>query len=174
MKYAFLFGSNAFVVPTNSISFTNNEGEHRFLRILSVNRETPPDQPRVVLTIEADIKDTEGHSIRLNGNKPEQAPDSYDILEQTDRVLVTKTDGTAVLDVHQLDENAYMALEHNIVAELEVNSPVAVIRVRGNFIVGGLHIEIDNEKIFIGDNSYANSVLAGNSLSFSHSGVKVS
>jgi hypothetical protein len=109
----------------------------------------------------------------LIANKPEVAP-PYDILEQTDRVIVTRPNGNTVLDVHQLDDHSARNLEHNIVAEIEVNAPVAVIRVRGDFIVGDLHIEIDNEKLFLGEDSYANSVLAGSDeLSFSHSGVMI-
>jgi hypothetical protein len=67
-----------------------------------------------------------------------------------------------------------MGLEHNIVAELEVNMPLNIIRVRGNFMAGGIHIEIDNEKLFIGDDSYATAVFAGeHELRFSHSGISV-
>ena len=173
MKYAFIMGSNVFVVPSNTISFTDNDGTHRFLRIVSFHHDTPSDQPRAVLIIDADIKDNLGHIIRLTGNKPEIAPD-YDILEQTDRVLVTKPDGTTVLDVHQLDEKTAMGLAHNVSAELEVNMPFVAIRLRGNFILGGLHIEIDNEKLFVGDNAYGNSALAGeNDLKFSDSGVLI-
>ncbi|MFI5159755.1 MAG: hypothetical protein ACHQHN_00690 [Sphingobacteriales bacterium] len=173
MKYAFIMGSNLFVVPGNTISFTDNEGDHRFLRIVSFQHHTQPEQKRAVLIIDADIKDNEGHVIKLTGNKAEEAP-PYDILEQTDRVLVTKADGTTVLDVHQLDERSAMALEHNISAELEVNIPYVAIRLRGNFVLGNLHIEIDNEKLFIGDDSYGNSVLAGeNDLKFSDAGVLI-
>jgi hypothetical protein len=173
MKYAFIMGSNLFVVPSNTISFTDNEGVHRFLRIVSFQHHKQPEQPRAVLTIDADIKDDEGQIIRLTGNKAEEAP-PYDILEQTDRVLVTKADGTTVLDVHQLDEKTSMALEHNISAELEVNRPHVAIRIRGNFVLGNLHVEIDNEKLFIGKDSYGNSVLAGeNDLKFSDTGVLI-
>lgn len=173
MKYAFIMGSNVYVVPSNTISFTDNEGTHRFLRIISLHHHTPTDQKRTVLTIDADIKDNEGHIIRLAGNKPEEAP-AYDILEQTDRVLVTKPDGTTVLDVHQLDEKTAMGLEHNISAELEVNMPFTAIRLRGDFVLGNLHIEIDNEKLFIGKDSYGNSALAGkDDLKFSDAGVLI-
>jgi len=173
MKYAFLMGSNVYVVPSNTISFTDNEGTHRFLRIVSLHHDTPPDQKRTVLTIDADIKDNEGRVIRLSGNKAEEAPD-YDILEQTDRVLVTKPDGTTVLDVHQVDEKTAMGLAHHVSAELEVNMPFVAIRLRGDFLLGELHIEIDNEKLFIGDDSYGNSALAGKGdLRFSDSGVLI-
>jgi hypothetical protein len=89
-------------------------------------------------------------------------------------VLVTKHNGDTIIDIHQLDDESAMALEHNIIAELEVNSPIAVIRIRGDFMLGGMHIEIDNEKLFVNDNSYANSVLAGqNNLQFAAEGVVI-
>ncbi|MGN6637320.1 MAG: hypothetical protein ACTHJ8_00295 [Mucilaginibacter sp.] len=171
MKYAFLLGSNVFIVPSNTVSFTDDNETKQFLRIVSTNHDTPPDQPRSVLTIDTDIKDGEGHALRLTANKTDGATD-FDILEQTDRVLITGADGITVLDVHQLDDRAASHLEHNILAELEVHAPVAVIRLRGNFMVGSLHIEIDNEKLFIGSDSYGNSALAGkDDLKFSNAGV---
>lgn len=171
MKYAFLLGSNVFIVPSNTVSFTDNNETQKFLRILSTHHDTPSDQKRAVLTIDADVKDNEGHALHLTANKPDGTT-GFDILEQPDRVLVSKADGSTVLDVHQLDDKTASHLEHNIIAELEVHAPVAVIRLRGNFMVGSLHIEIDNEKLFIGSDSYGNSALAGkDDLKFSNTGV---
>ncbi|HVS93514.1 MAG TPA: hypothetical protein VHE59_15850 [Mucilaginibacter sp.] len=173
MKYAFIMGSNAFVVPDNTLSYVDHDQSNRFLRILSIQQETPPDQPRAVLTIDADITDYEGHRLQLTANKPEATSD-FDVHETPNRVHVTKPDGTTVLDVHQLDEKVAMGLEHNISAELEVNMPVTAIRVRGNFMTGGIHIEIDNEKLFVDGDSYGNSVQAGeHDLRFSHEGVLI-
>src|ERR1700744_2470959 len=120
MKYAFILGSNAYVVPANTISYSDAGQTVGFLRILSIQRDTPPDQPRAVLSIDADITDSEGHVVRLRANQPEAAAD-FDVHEAPDRVYVTKADGTTVLDVHQLDWDTAMGLEHNISAELEVN-----------------------------------------------------
>jgi hypothetical protein len=173
MKYAFLLGSNVFIVPNNTISYIDNEQTNRFLRILSVHQDTPPDQKRAILSIDADVKDNEGHILHITGNQLEDIS-QFEIHETYDRVLVTKPDGSTVLDVHQLDYETAMSLEHNIVAELEVNMPLAVIRIRGNFLIGGIHIEIDNEKLFIGNDSYATAALAGeNDLKFSNLGVLI-
>jgi|SRR5581483_9216054 len=129
MKYAFILGSNSYIVPNNTISFSEGDEPHNFLRIVSVYRDTPPDQPRAALTIDAEFKDNEGHLVRISGNKPE-TPISLDIMEKPDRVLITKPDGHVVLDVHQMDHRTAMHLEHNIVAELEVHAPVIPIRLR--------------------------------------------
>jgi len=66
-----------------------------------------------------------------------------------------------------------MGLEHNITAELEVNMPVVVIRVNGDFMAENLHILGENEKLFINDDGYATSALAGNSLRFTADGVVI-
>ncbi len=173
MNYAFILGSNSYIVPGNTISFTENQQPQNFLRILSVHKDTPPDQPRSVLVIDADFKDNEGHVVKLVANKAQDAP-AFDIHEQPDRIHITKPNGETVLDVHQMTWETAMRLEHNIVAELEAHQPVVPIRVRGNVTLGGLHIEMDNEKLFIDADSYANSTLSGKyDLRFSHEGVLI-
>jgi len=172
MKYAFLFGSNVFVVPNNTISYIDNEQTNRFLRIISVYKNDPGEQ-HSVLSIDADIKDNEGHILRITNNQCEDTS-NFLVRETYNQLSVSKRDGSTVLDVHQIDHKTAMSLEHNIVAELEVNMPLHVIRIRGNFMAGGIHIEIDNEKLFIDDDSYATAALAGDTgLRFSHSGILI-
>jgi len=173
MKYAFLFGSNVFVVPGNTISYVDNILSTRFLRIVSVHKDNPSGEKRSVLSIDADIRDNDGHVLRIANNQVEDIS-NFLVHETYNRLLVEKRDGSTVLDVHQLDHKTAMSLEHNIVAEMEVNMPLHVIRIRGNFMAGGLHIEINNEKLFIDDDSYATAALAGETdLRFSHSGVLI-
>src|SRR3569833_3447973 len=154
MKYAFLFGSNVFVVPGNTISYVDNEQTTRFLRIVSVHKDDPSGEKRSVLTIDADIKDNEGHVLRITNNQSEDIS-NFHIQETYDRVLVIKRNGSTVLDVHQLDYKTAMSLEHNIVAEMEVNLPFHIIRLHGNFLAGVLHIEIKKKKQKNNKNSYA-------------------
>ena len=171
MKYAFVFGSNLFVVPGNTIKYIDHEQTNRFLRIATLYKEPEPGKLHRFLTIDTDITDFDGHTLKLTGNKFEDS-NGFQILEQHNRVLVTRHDGTTFLDVLQMDDNSVTQLESNIVAELEVNRPVTVIRLRGNFYIGDIHVEIDNEKLFVDNESQAGSVLAGDGdLLFSHSGV---
>ncbi len=168
MKYAYIFGSNSFIVPQGSISYTYNGQSTSFLSIRSVYHDTAAESR---LSVNIDIKDMHGAELKITDNKIENGT-GFNLTVQRDRVLVTGTDGLAIIDVHQLDDRSAMSLEHNVVAELEVHAPVAPIRVRGNFMLGDLHVEIDNEKLFINDNSYANSTLAGHSdLQFTAAGV---
>ncbi|WP_426671093.1 hypothetical protein ACPPVU_07635 [Mucilaginibacter sp. McL0603] len=173
MKYAFILGSNSYIVPGNTLIYSHNGEAIDFLSITSIYHDRPAGQGITALAVDLDIKDIDGNPLKLQANNGENTS-LFKITEDRDRLLVTKPDGTTVIDVHQLDDVSAMKLEHNIIAELEVHSPVAVIRIRGNFMINDLHIEIDNEKVFVNGNSYANSTLAGKTnLQFTDEGVVI-
>lgn len=170
MKYAFIMGSNAFIVPHGVISYSGHDHQtHSFLSIRSIYHNTDAGSK---LSVDLHIKDILDREIKLTDNQAENAV-GVNIIKQRDRILISKhTGNNTIIDIHQLDDRSAMRLEHNIIAELEVHSPIAVIRIRGDFMLDGTHIEIDNEKLFINGNSIANSTLAGNSiLQFAASGV---
>lgn len=170
MKYAFIIGSNAFVVPQNGIRYEENGAEIEFLRINSVYHDLPQKETSF-LEINLDIRDTDGNSIMVRNNNLD-AGSGYTLKQDRDSISVLRANGSLVIQVHQLDDDSAMRLEHNITAELEVNTPVAAIRITGDFKVGGMHIRAENEKLFIDNNGYGNSVLAGaNALVFSAAGV---
>ena len=52
-----------------------------------------------------------------------------------------------------------MGLEPFIVQELDRQDEVAVIRIRGDFMLGDTEIRAENEKLFVNDNSYATSAM---------------
>lgn len=159
MKYAYILGSNAFVSPHGYISYTENGETKTFLSIRSIYHDTAAGSH---LSVDIDVKDMLERELKLTDNQA-GSDNVFKIAEERDRVHITNHLGNTIIDVHQLDDQTAMRLAHNIIAELEVQSSVAVIRVRGDFMLGGMHIEIDNEKLFINGNSYANSVLAGQS-----------
>ena len=171
MKYAFIIGSNSFIVPGNTLVYTDHN--INFLRINSIYQDRPAGQNSTVLDVDLDIKDIDGTAIRINRNEPAETGRA-DVAVNKDRLHITRSDGTTIIDIHQMDDDSAMALEHNIVAELEVHSPVVAIRVRGNFMVDDLHLEIDNEKLFVNGNAYANSTQAGKlNLQFHHDSVAI-
>jgi hypothetical protein len=171
MKYAFIMGSNSYIVPGNTVVYNDHGKNIEFLRINSVYQEGATSNQPNLLSVDLDIKDVDGSVIKIQGNKPVQAGKA-DVAEYHDRLLLTRPDGTTIIDVHQLDNRSAKHLEHNIIAELEVHAPVAVVRVRGNFMAGDLHVEIDNEKLFLNKNSYANSTLSGKiNLEFANEAV---
>jgi hypothetical protein len=168
MKYAFVIGSNAFIVPHGVISYADNDGSKEVLRIQSIYHDNEPGSG---LAVNLDISDTNGTIIKMYDNELEDTV-NYKVVTARDSILISRADGKQVIHIQQLDEASAMALEHNITAELEISMPVAVIRLFGDFKIEGLNISAENEKLFINDNGYATSALHGNNqLAFTADGV---
>jgi hypothetical protein len=171
MKYAFIIGSNAFVVPSGRVCYSGQQGEVEFLRINSIYHDLSPNAVEPVLKIDLNVCDLEDNPVKLVANKLVSGT-AYIVKQERDYIQVLKQDGTQIIQVHQLDDETAMSLEHYIVAELEVNTPVAVIRITGDFKLGELNISAENEKLYVNDIGYANSALAGNKqLEFTTEGV---
>jgi hypothetical protein len=171
MKYAFIIGSNAFVVPSKVLSYADDVDEKEFLRINSIYHDLPPGAKEAHLDIDLDIKDIDGTPILMLANQTLNSI-SYTVKRERNSIQVLRADGSLIIHVHQLDDESAMSLEHNITAELEVNMPIVVIRINGDFMAGGLRITAENEKLYVNDIVYANSVLAGkNQLHFTTNGV---
>lgn len=171
MKYAFIMGSNSFIVPGNTLVYTDHN--INFLRINSIYRDRPEGQQSTVLDVDLDIKDIDGTVIKINKNEPAETGKT-DVSVHKDLLHITRADGSTLIYIHQMDDATAMRLEHNIIAELEALAPDAVIRIRGNFMVDDLHLEIDNEKLFVNGNSYANSTQTGKlNLQFNHDSVVI-
>lgn len=168
MKYAFLFGSNVFIVPTNVISYVDNDQTNEFLKIKSIRHHNGIESE---LTIDTDLKDLEGRGLRIHDNEVVKSF-GYKVSCTPDRILAKGYNDDTVLDVQQLDDESASQLEHNIVAELEAHEPDAVIRITGDFMMGKMHVAVDNEKLFIGQESYASAAITGDSnLKFTPRGL---
>ena len=167
MKYAFLFGTSAFIIPQNIIKYAN---EDRSKEILRVNSAIRPDRPESVFSINLDINDANRNLVRITDNKAE-SEGSYKVTSDSNSVTVLNADGSLLIKVHQLDWETAMGLEHNITAEFEVNSPLAVIRINGDFMAEDVHVVSENEKLFVNDDDWATAALAGESLRFTPDGV---
>jgi hypothetical protein len=171
MKYAYIIGSNAFVVPSKVVGYTDGGEEKEFLRINSVYHDEPANEAQPVLDCDLNISDVDGTPVNLVSNKLVNAS-AYKVDLTFDSIMVSRPDGSTVIHVHQLDDESAMSLEHNISAELEVNMPVVAIRIFGIFRLGSLHIEAQNEKLFINNEGWGNSVQGGlNQLKFTEEGV---
>lgn len=165
MKYAFVIGSSAFIVPSRVVSYADSEGDHEFLRINSIHSDQSS------LDVDIHIKDLNRAEVSLLSNKQVTEP-PYLVTVENNSVKVIKNDGNTLIHIHQLDTDAAMGLEHNIVAELGVNDPVTVIRITGEFFTGNLHIWAENEKLHINNIGYATAAMTGhNQLVFSSEGV---
>jgi hypothetical protein len=171
MKYAFIIGSNAFVVPSKVIAYTDNGMDKEFLKINSIHHDQGGAAPETSLNCDIHITDLDGTPVEMIDNRITTGP-SYSVSAENTGVKILRHDGTQVIFVHQLDEDAAMSLEHNITAELEVNMPVTAIRIFGDFKLGELNISAENEKLFVNDDGWGNSVKAGeNQLKFTEAGV---
>jgi hypothetical protein len=168
MKYAFLFGSNVFIIPSNVISYVDNDETNEFLKIKSICDDNDQHSS---LTIDTDFKDTEGRGLQLHDNEVVKSF-GYKVSKTQDSILAKGFDNSTVLEIQQLDEESTMQLEDNIVAELAAHAPVTVFRIRGDFMMGKMHVAVDNNKFSIGRDSYASSAITGNStLKFTPSGL---
>lgn len=172
MKYAYIIGSNAFVVPGNVISYTDHGEEKEFLRINEIYHDPSPHHPdQPSLNCDINISDTDGTPVTLIANKQVNAS-AYRVITERDSIIIARPDGSTLIQVHQLDDDSAMSLEHNITAELEVNMPVVAIRIFGDFKLGDLDIQAQNEKLFINGDGWGNSVLGGlKRLKFTGDGV---
>jgi hypothetical protein len=168
MKYAFIIGSNAFIVPHGVISYGDHGNLKEILRVRYIYHD---NQRESFLSVDLDIKDNDGHDIKLNANKAVNSG-TFTINTEQNSVKVLKHDGSLIIHVHQMDDKSAMRLQLNITAELEVNAPVVAIRINGEFMAENLNIIGENEKLYINDNAYATSALAGtNTLQFTADGV---
>ncbi len=168
MKYAFVIGSNAFIVAHGVISYTDNGQSKEALRVKSIYHD---NEPNSFFSVDLDIEDTHGTAIKLTNNALVSGQ-GFKVETKRNSVQVLGNDGNVVFHAHQLDEQSAMDLESNIAKELEVSAPVVVIRIFGDFKTGALNISAENEKLFINDNGYATSAMHGtDQLQFTAEGV---
>ncbi|MFI5159754.1 MAG: hypothetical protein ACHQHN_00685 [Sphingobacteriales bacterium] len=167
MKLAFLFGSNIFIIPDNTISYIDNDQTNIFLKIKSIFHKNREES---VLTIDTDLKDIEGRGLKLHDNEIISSF-GYKVSKTHDRILAKGMDDSTVFDIQQLDDESARNLEENIIAELETHEPDAIFRIKGDFMMGKMHFAIDNDKLSIGRESYTcSAVSADQGLKFAPTG----
>ncbi len=166
MKYAFVMGSSAFIVPSGVIRYADDDNNNEILRINSLWHD---NEPNSYFSIDLDIKDKNGNGVIVSNNKA--LGTGVSVIADGKSVQVLDESGVNIIKVIQMDDHTAMGLEHNIVAEFEVNMPLAAIRIFGDFKTHDLHILAENEKFYINDDGYATSALAGTDLRFTADGV---
>jgi len=155
MKHAFIFGTTIFLCEQNTLTHSDGLSNIEFLRILSFYNE----QKGKVLTIEANINAPNGETIRISANANENGADIR--LDVTEGRIKVFQPGHAepLLDVYQFDPHEYSGLSSHVLNEIHAQHPDHVLTIKGNFFVGGAHFLIENEKMFIDNNGYANGVV---------------
>ncbi|QQL50362.1 hypothetical protein [Mucilaginibacter ginkgonis] len=172
MKYALLFGSNAFFVNRPIITSTLDGNEIELLKINSAYREAVNGQSATSLSVSSNVSSVNGTAIDVSENSFNQANHNVDVT--TNQVHITDSHGNTVLDILQILPEAIDGLSSHVLNELHNIGEAIVIRIRGDFMVGDHHISIDNEKLFIDDDVYAESVQVGeNGVEFGPNGVVI-
>ncbi len=172
MKYAFLLGSNAFIVNNPVITYLQDNNAVELLKIKSLYSPATNNANSTILVVDTNITDAHGHRIALMDNDLDHS--DYRSVRTDKQIHVTDSEGHIVIDILQLDEAAKPGLSSHVVNELAHHPYAKVIRLRGDFMFGEHRLTIDNEKFFIDDDIYAESVQVGsNGIELSAKGVIV-
>ncbi|MDN3548471.1 hypothetical protein [Mucilaginibacter aquaedulcis] len=158
MKHAFIFGTSIFLSNRNTLTVNDGEKNTEFLRVLSFYNHQKGSTDHL-LTIDANITDLSGGVIRISNNQLEEGPANVHIETEPNRVWVfQKGNHEPLLDVYQLNEHEFHGLSSHILNEIEAQHPDAVVHIKGNFKASGVHFLIENEKMFVNNNGFANGV----------------
>ena len=157
MKHAFIFGTNIFLSNHRTFSYNDGNAITTFLTIRSFYN--PQNSGPEELVIDADINTVDDHHpVRLTGNMAQQG-DDVRVVTEPNRVRVYHADNAEpILDVYQLDPHEYAGLSSHITNEIHSQHPDPVFTIKGNFVIAGSHIYIENEKMLIDHDSFANGV----------------
>jgi hypothetical protein len=158
MKHAFIFGTSIYLSNHRTVSYNDGQTNTVFLTIRSFYnpQNHAPDHE---LLIDADINTVDDHHpVRVTGNMVQQGADIKVISEPNRIRLYHANHEEPILDVYQLDPHEYHGLSSHITNEIHSQHPDPVFTIKGNFTVAGSHIYIENEKMLIDHDSFANGV----------------
>lgn len=155
MKHAFIFGTTIFLSENNTLTYSDGLTHIEFLKVLSFHDESK----NRVLTIDAHITSKAGNEIKISANNNINGANIITDVS-AGRIKVFEPDNDEpVLDIYQLNPHEYHGLSSHILNEIHAQHPDHVVSVKGNFTVNGAHFLIENEKMFIDQNGYANGVV---------------
>ncbi|PWK77151.1 hypothetical protein LX99_02961 [Mucilaginibacter oryzae] len=155
MKHAFIFGTTIFLSENNTLNYSDGLTHIEFLKILSFHDESK----NRVLTIDAHITSKAGNEIKISANNNINGANIRTDVS-AGRIKVFEPDNDEpVLDIYQLNSHEYHGLSSHILNEIHAQHPDHVVSVKGNFTVNDAHFLIENEKMFIDQNGYANGVV---------------
>ncbi|GAB2688685.1 hypothetical protein GCM10027037_09050 [Mucilaginibacter koreensis] len=156
MKYAFVLASNVYISHQPVISYADNDTQTEFLRVTSYKPNKKHDAHHTALTIEANFNVEGGQPVKVSTNDFDNITGYH--THAADDILTLSKNNDVVFEIHQLPEEDFSSLQSHIYNEIEAQGADAVFIIRGNFWVNGHHIIIDNEKLFVDDDSYATGV----------------
>ena len=157
MVHAFILGTNIFISAQRTVSYVRDGQRDEFLNILSFYHkpETGTVQP---LAVDATFSMVNGEPVEVRNNQLVRGTGLH-IETEPKRVRIYQTGHEVpVLDVFQLDENAYHGFGSHIANELSAREPDVAVTIKGDFVVAGASIWIGNETMHINDDAIASGV----------------
>ncbi len=156
MKFAFIFGTNIFLSTENTVSYADADTRIPFLKILSYRKSDNNSDKH--LAIDLDIATSHDEAIvwrgsQFEGTSPVQVSAGDDSVK-----LFRDGHEEPVFYIRQLTDDDISGLSSHIVNEVAAQQPLAVFKISGDFRVGGHRIIIDNEKLFVNGDDFANGV----------------
>jgi hypothetical protein len=141
-SYAVLLGSDK-IVGTNGVLSVEQDG--KMLEFFRVREVFSPDRPGSGLSIDADLKDTDGTSgIKLSNNNPVVMGMGLRAESTDTQVLVTREDGTVIFRAEQVEPDLSFRPAAGPLKDFFEQNPVgAVIRITGRFYAGSHLIKAD-------------------------------
>lgn len=158
MKHAFIFGTTIFLSEQRTLTVNDGNNSTEFLRILTYYNEQKGNENQP-LRIAARIATTDGKALNITDNVvADRADIRVDLSNYRIKIYQTGHE-QPVLDVYQMDKHEFHGLSSHILNEIHAQEPDRVITIKGNFNVGEVHFFIENEKMFVDNNGYANGVV---------------
>ncbi|MES2274786.1 MAG: hypothetical protein V4592_02105 [Bacteroidota bacterium] len=158
MKHAFIFGTSIYLSNHRTISYNDGHTSTVFLTIRNFYnpQNNAPDHE---LVIDADINTVDDHhQVKVTSNMVQQGSDVSAVTEPNRVKLYHTGHAEPILDVYQLDPHEYHGLSSHILNEINSQHPGPVFIIKGNFTVSGAHIYIENEKMLVDHDTFANGV----------------
>jgi hypothetical protein len=157
MRHAFLLGTNIFLSENATVSYARNHTAIEFLKILSFDEATGSNPEG--LRIDAVFNTVDDVQVIIRDNHLVAGTGVF-LTKDTKRLKVYRIgDEYPVLDILQLEKQAYHGLGSNVKAEIEVQQPDHVLSIKANLKVNGAFIWADNEKLHIDGEIYATGVI---------------
>ncbi|WP_162996264.1 hypothetical protein [Mucilaginibacter celer] len=157
MKHAFIFGTNIYISEKNTVSYGRNGDLREFLVIRSFFDPQQKDGIRELI-VDADFSLTNNEPVKVVHNKIVTGI-NVNMVCEPDRVKIYHVGHEVpVLDIFQLDRHEFGSFGTIINSELMVQDPDIALTIKGNIKVGEGYISIDNEHLYVDEETFAGAV----------------
>lgn len=159
MKYIFLLGSNTYVVDDPIIYFNHNGEMSEVLSVGSLHAGGHKPLTLFDLVLFTNITDLDGHPVMLADDDLNHS--SYKVKRIDTCIHVNDKCDDLILGVCLLNKTALTGLSSQAMNLIEQAGPSVILRVRGDFMIDEHHICIDDEKLYIDDDTHQNELHFG-------------